>query len=77
MRKDRGGNGAMEVPATDSYRAGPGKKSSRTCRKHAGKYAEHSMLVKFVFILEHFGAKQLESNVFIAGPGKYRKAGER
>ena len=28
------------------------------------------------FLLEYFGAKQLGSNAFITGPGRYRKVGE-
>ena len=33
-------------------------------------------LLKHVFI-DNFGAKQLGSNAFITGPGRYRKLGER
>ena len=39
-------------------------------------YAENLILVKIVGFLEHFGAKQLGSDTFITGPGRYRKVEE-
>ena len=37
----------------------------------------HSSYAEHVILLEHFGSKQLGSDAFIAGPGRYRKVGEK
>ena len=45
----------------------------RSIGLHGGLYPEQIILGEFLSVLEPLGAKQQGSNVFIMGPGSYRK----